>query len=325
MSGLAGWNARNTALGHTLRPYRLPILGGIVTAGSWAATQAANWAGSKRPFSEVTSSSGDRAEKWRKGNPAHQVAGLTGGMARKYTPKKRGNGRWSRGRFTSYKRSYKPRFRSFKPASGETKTHGNAIGYQQMGDNLAVGTTLLTSSFGGKCMNAIPQGNAQSNRIGKKYAVTGIFARLSMFLDKEDVGSIGHTESVRIIIFVDKANNSIDKTNASGLLVANTGFEQALAYRNMDNTVRYRVLFDQWIPLTGTTGQYDLNKWSVHKDAFIEINLPKIWVPVQASSPTGATGTSIQSGAIYCAAISSDAASGNSQIHGDIKVHFKDI
>ncbi len=226
---------------------------------------------------------------------------------------------WNRKNFR-----YAPRKYGFAPGRPETKTINNRVNYQQMTDNLGNALSILTSDRGDGCMNAVVQGSAQDQRLGKKFTVTGIYARFSAFVDKEDVTAIGHTESIRIMIFVDNANNSVDKSTAAGLITASTGFEQPLTHRDMDNTSRYKVLYDKWVPLTGTTQQHDVNKWSLHKDAFIEVALPKLNVPVHMSSATGTTGASVQSGAIYVACISSDAASANSQIHGTVRLHFKE-
>ncbi len=93
-----------------------------------------------------------------------------------------------------------------------------------------------------------PEGVGETERIGKEYAIESIYMNFEVSqATQEAVSDPPPVTYVRVIVYLDTQTNSTE-ANASDIM-DDTGTRDILAFRNMDFTKRFSVLFDKKVRL----------------------------------------------------------------------------
>lgn len=95
-------------------------------------------------------------------------------------------------------------------------------------------------------LNAIAQGDGESNRDGRKILVTGVTVRGSIRSDElDDSGTIGAGKKCRLVLLMDQQTNGA-QFNAEDVLEDPTDTDLDVhAFRNLQFTSRFKVLHDK--------------------------------------------------------------------------------
>lgn len=163
-------------------------------------------------------------------------------------------------------------------------------------------------------MNIIPQGDTQSNRLGRKVVVTKINARFAVLNVTAVAGVSG--SSIRVILYVDKQCNGAAATVAQ--ILATADWRSLL---NLDNSMRFQILKDQIYTLnitapSGTAG----TAWITERQDVVWNVKCRVPIMFDNSTITGAI-TSITSSNIGVLAVCSDA---EGDISGFVRIRYDD-
>ena len=115
-------------------------------------------------------------------------------------------------------------------------------------------------------INAIQQGDGESNRDGRKIVITSVHARFQL----------ASNTVTRIIGVIDKQTNGAATTIASILDTASST-DDVLAFRNLQTTTRYTIFYDETIDETYNSGGNRIHHCNKKMD-----------LPVQYDASTGA-------------------------------------
>ena len=135
----------------------------------------------------------------------------------------------------------------------------------------------------GVCLNNIAQGVGESERVGRKVIVRSIHCRL--YINLAGTSDVDDTDEViRVVAFLDKQTNGL--AVYSDAVMKNTEYN---VFRNMNNTDRFRVLWDKTIPMNAQSGAYNgatdkfgsTGKWLYFNK--------KVNIPIEFSGSTGQT------------------------------------
>ncbi len=130
-------------------------------------------------------------------------------------------------------------------------------------------TTALTASWaalnptGTGCTDSlsVPQeGNGESQRIGRNYTIDSIFIHGVLgCIATESVVAPQNEFRARVIVYIDKQTNSAEA--APALIMDEGGANDILAFRNLQNTKRFRVILDKTVKFTfsGQTNEGAVN------------------------------------------------------------------
>lgn len=100
-------------------------------------------------------------------------------------------------------------------------------------------------------LNLIPQGVKENERIGRKCTITSI--HFKGYINMAGASDFNFTdEAIRLMIVVDSQTNG--STVASNVVLEGTSY---LAFKNMENGNRFRVLYDKTIAVNCSAGSYD--------------------------------------------------------------------
>ncbi len=191
-----------------------------------------------------------------------------------------------------YKRRKRRRF--FKPGyhrtigfygrfgrGGETKFFDSSV-------NISVAVAVWDASTA-NIMLTIPVGTSESERIGRKITVVGMYLRGDYdmgFVENNTTPYSGNT--IRTIIYLDKQCNGVI---ASGTDIFRTN--DIFSFRNLSNTKRFKILYDKQVSLSyNTLSQEAANLFSVcgvHRN--IKINLSNLHIPIEYNRLVGTSGT----------------------------------
>lgn len=122
----------------------------------------------------------------------------------------------------------------------------------------SLGATQITGSLnllsiGGNGLNAVAQGDGQSDRDGRKYIIKKVMVRGTCYLQAVD-GSNPNGEAIRIILFQDTQTNGALPTPANVLNSVGTGEN---FFNNLNYSKRFRILADKELVLNYHAGAYD--------------------------------------------------------------------
>lgn len=136
------------------------------------------------------------------------------------------------------------------------------------------------------CLNGIQQGIAETQRIGRKVRIVGIYVRgaveLQNFEGQSGVAVGRHI--VRILLVQDTQTN---KAVAGGEKVMATGTDETFAFKNLDNNKRFKILGDKTIQLNYVAAHGATLDWGatgeVKSFAFMKnVNIPVLFVGTTA-------------------------------------------
>lgn len=181
--------------------------------------------------------------------------------------------------------------------------------------NLSTTGAVIT---GGQLLT-IPQGVAQSERIGRKLVVKKIVWNLTFVLNVTGAAATVGCDRMRLMLVQDKQCNGAAATYstvADGVLSAN-GVD---ALRNLDNIGRFNILKNWDIPLNSTAGVSGAwQQYAVCETGSVTCNIP---IEYDNSVTTGAI-TSIRSNNIFilgcCAATNSGVS-----VLGTVRIRYTD-
>ena len=173
---------------------------------------------------------------------------------------------------------------------GVYRTGGFQVGrYAGRGAELKFfdGTKASTATgTGGTIFNdslvLIQQGAGESNRIGRKCVVKSIHLRGQVLLAAK-TSSNQTSDVVRIMLYWDKQTNGAAATVANILASADSD-----AFRNLQNSGRFRILYDKWTNMSALSGQGDGTTFAYGEVAkHFRIN-KRCHVPLEFDASTGA-------------------------------------
>lgn len=178
-------------------------------------------------------------------------------------------------------------YRRSAPGSIEKKFH-------DMDDSLTV-----TGAGKVVCLNNIPQGTSDKQRVGAKITIKNINVRYSCNLDPvAGSGAVGG--NARVMIVLDKQANGAQATVIDVLKDREGAKNNLLVYRNLDNDERFQVLYDKFTNLNYNMSQTLTNE---HVGPVKKIN-KKVNIPISFSSVSGEI-TEIRSNNLFLLVITS--------------------
>lgn len=221
-----------------------------------------------------------------------------------------------------------------KISSGYTKKSAMALitaikRKQQFGSekktvDVQVVSTAISATPQFFLLNGLNSGTAVYNRIGSKTTIKSFQFRASI----DPVGAQANTDVVRIIVFYDKNANKtlptlaslIESKNAIGTPLSNID-----DMRNIDNTERYKILYDQEFYLPAVSGTPFITSFNSEYPGVIDwykkLDLPSQYTGTQIVTvlPTIAE---ITSGSLYMMMYSSVAT--GYTVSGVARIRFED-
>lgn len=157
--------------------------------------------------------------------------------------------------------------------SGELKFFDTAVGDQSVSGTTGV---VLSSS-----LNLIEQGNTGSDRIGRKVTLRSVHLKFKV-RQAAASGSTTTDNLFRIMVYHDKQCNGGAATAA--LLLAS---DDILGYRNLDNSSRFKILYDTTRAVYTTLSGNGTTSVSGEKQVYINVN-KKCNIPLEFDASTGA-------------------------------------
>lgn len=174
------------------------------------------------------------------------------------------------------------------------------------------------------CINPVGQGVGSQQRIGQRYIMKGIDVNGTLTWKPEPNSDEASTE-IRVLIVLDKQTNGT-QLNAEDVLTSATS-HRTNAFRNLQYTKRFQVLFDKTFTLTSTAGgEGDIagaHFWGeIHRQFQVH---KKFTVPVQCRA-TNMDIQGITDNSLHLLAFKGNqaSASGVAGIHYDARVRFTD-
>lgn len=150
----------------------------------------------------------------------------------------------------------------------------------------------------------IPQGVTESQRVGRKCTITQILWRWNVILPETDaVATPANADVFRMIMYLDKQCNGAAATAA--LILESPTFQ---AYNNLENSQRFRILYDKSVTINYTGGLASDNAGVVSQPQQLRSGAfyKKCNIPIEYSSTTGAI-TEIRSNNVGILLISKNA------------------
>ena len=166
----------------------------------------------------------------------------------------------------------------------------------------ATSGNVVSWSPTGDVLNAPVQGSGPSDRDGRQITMKSVHFRGRIRYGTE--GGIGHNPPVafvRIICVMDKQCNKTALANLNDLLATNAGaVESFLSMRELENSQRFRVLYDKTHRLAVSNAAADTGIGPAHYDAKSLVKFDKdLAVPVNYVANAGASAADISDNAIY--------------------------
>lgn len=166
-------------------------------------------------------------------------------------------------------------FGRFGPGSGELKFF----------DTTKAATSVTTASVVDASLNLIGQGVTESQRVGRKCTIKGIFIK-GQLLKAATTTQANGSERVRIIVYLDKQANGATAATINVLVASLVN-----SFRNMANSQRFVVLSDKTHTLNATAASGNgTTDESFESARHVRINIGNVAIPIEFSSTTGAIG-----------------------------------
>ncbi len=143
-----------------------------------------------------------------------------------------------------------------------------------------LGTTAPAATAG--TLVAIPQGVTESTRVGRKCVISNIGWRFQIGLNNINQG-VGSTDTVRVILYLDK--------QANGAIITNTDLLESADYQsfnNLSNSGRFRVLMDRTYTVKHHAGGWDGTGVDYAADSVSDTFFKRCSIPLEFSGTTGA-------------------------------------
>lgn len=180
-----------------------------------------------------------------------------------------------------------PFTRSARYARGQRRAnirYGGFLGIENKFKDFEVTSTALTASVAGGekdptpgALNAIDQGDGESQRDGRKIKMHSLHLRGQLQLNQE--ANVGIPQVARLAIVVDKQTNAAQMNAEDAFLDTPTGSQSPFAFRNLQNSQRFDVLYDKIYTFNRTSsagnGTTDNDSSAVIKVFKIDITIPE--------------------------------------------------
>ena len=148
--------------------------------------------------------------------------------------------------------------RQVRRRTGSNSRSGGYLGIEYKFLDAAFGATTLTSTawtalnpVGTGCTNSISVpalGDAESERNGKQYAITGVHLRGDIRHLGSQVSAVPFADvKVRIVMYIDTQTNGTEATGSD--IMATAGSDNTLAFRNLQYSSRFKILMDRIIQI----------------------------------------------------------------------------
>lgn len=172
-------------------------------------------------------------------------------MKRSYRQKKRQypRGYGTRFGFTSKsKRLFVP---GYSRTGGSYGRYSGANPEMKFFDGTDGATTLSAGAITNATLLTIPEGNGESERIGRKLTVKKLFFKGVLLLPSTSQ-KVSTSDQVRMIVYLDKQCNGATATVANILEEADVN-----SFRNLEETDRFHILADRQWSLSCQSGSWD--------------------------------------------------------------------
>lgn len=151
------------------------------------------------------------------------------------------------------KRKPSPRVRGRKVRTLNARTAGflgierKFVDYQTVNDAFTTSWATMEDATA-KSISAVAVGNTESTRVGRVYHITSVHLRGAVICAAQESDTAPFSDSLcRIVIVHDTQTNAADVTAADIMDEGQT--DNHFAFRNLQNTKRFRILMDKTIVL----------------------------------------------------------------------------
>lgn len=158
-----------------------------------------------------------------------------------------------RKRVTNYRQNKKLK-KYYKPKQKILNAMGIEYKYRDTEFAAGVNTTLVAAGTGFGPINLIAIGDGNSNRDGRKCTITSVHVK--GYLELETNVS-GRAATVRIAIVMDRQNNGALTLPSSCFQDPTSSSLDSCAFRNLDQTQRFKVIKDETFTITNQNSYYD--------------------------------------------------------------------
>lgn len=178
------------------------------------------------------------------------------------------------------------------------------------------------------CLNAVPPGNGASQRVGRQISMLKLSMKLvaqGRQLAPAAATATLRSQYVRVLIFLDTQTNSALTAPTDVMNALATDKKAILAMPNMENSERFKILYDQQHKVEAPTSVLSGTLWNVVEG----VTLFNIEIPLNGMivnyNQSGATYASISDNSLHVAAINYlDDAQNGSRISYTARLLYKD-
>lgn len=157
-------------------------------------------------------------------------------------------------------------------------------------DQTKTGTAVVSTLAGAEvdpastnCINAIAQGDGESNRDGRRYVITGVHVRGSVYRqNRNNQSEVGDANFVTVALVLDTQTNGT-QLSSEDVFTVPAGGSPALSFNNLKYSQRFRVLWKKTMVVpagyptwNGTADQLETGgtavTFSIDKELHIDVN-----------------------------------------------------
>ncbi len=157
---------------------------------------------------------------------------------------------------------------------------------------LAAGVAGGEISTSASCLNAVAQGDGESNRDGRRYKMKSIHVK--GFLQQPGTSTKGGTAMVRMAVVLDTQTNGAEMNAEDCYLATATASQSVSAFRNLQFSGRFKVLYDKTIVMnrTAALGNGTANdSCEIERPFNINIDIPTKYSVVDTTGTTANVST----------------------------------
>lgn len=139
------------------------------------------------------------------------------------------------------------------------------------------------------CLNIIPQSDGQSGRVGRSVTVKAVYMKGFVNLASQAT-AVAATDTMRVIIYLDKQANGAAATAGNILAVLPGGAVDFLSFRNLENSARFQILAEKKFDITAMAGPAGVSTGAreISFNLAKKCNIPITW---DSTAATGALTT----------------------------------
>jgi len=153
-------------------------------------------------------------------------------------------------------------------------------------DQIKAGTLVVATAAGAEvdpattaCLNAVAEGDGESQRIGRKYTVTSVHVQGAVYRQNRNAqAEVGDANFVKIALVLDTQTNAAQLNSEDVFISAGSG---ALAFKNLQYAKRFKILHQETIDVqpgapswNGTAAQLETGGYNCSFQINKKLNLP---------------------------------------------------